>query len=296
MSAERATTLHVVSFEEAGECTLERIAREAVEGDRVLLLGPEAVAIRLRELGLHSSVEITRVGRVGGAFRKLPALSLGAQSVAYGPRARDVIDASMRLSGSPGDLPPWRPWHDGRRERLRRELGLAPAEFAVGVVGEPSEWIDMSFAIRALSMARVAGAPLRVVVSPRMPRIASLGAFFELAASGKPVVVDERIERPWDSYAALDAVILDEDGAASMPPECMGWRTPSSGGRAVAPQPMSPLPALWALSCGKPVFAHDSIDLGAHGGDPRVTRFSRDIAQLARELHARASSASAASR
>ena len=82
MSAERASTLHVVCFEEAGECTLEHIAREAAAGDRVLLLGPEAVAMRLRELGLPASVDITRVGRVGGAFRRLPAISLGAQSVA----------------------------------------------------------------------------------------------------------------------------------------------------------------------------------------------------------------------
>ena len=35
---------HVVSFEEAGECTLERIAREAQVGDEVMVLGPEAWA------------------------------------------------------------------------------------------------------------------------------------------------------------------------------------------------------------------------------------------------------------
>ena len=65
---------------------------------------------------------------------------------------------------------------------VRRELGLAQHEFALAIVGEPSEWVDPSFAIRAASMARVAGAPIRLLASPRTPRIAKLGASLPLYA------------------------------------------------------------------------------------------------------------------
>jgi hypothetical protein len=44
------------------------------------------------------------------------------------------------------------------------------------------------------------------------------------------------------------------------------------------------LPALWALSCGVPVFVHESIDLGARAAHPLVKRFGRDVAALARML------------
>jgi hypothetical protein len=93
---------------------------------------------------------------------------------------------------------------------------------------------------------------------------------------------------------------------ASIPTACAGWRGHGASlveQDALSPERMSPLPALWALACGKPALVHESIDLGAHASHPLVTRFASDVAQLAREIHARASctharasSASAASR
>jgi hypothetical protein len=292
MSDAPASTLHVVCFEEAGECTLERIAREARAGDRVLVLGPERFAERLRELGLDPSVEVRAVGRIGGAFRRMPALTLGARSVAYGPRARAVVDDRLCLAETPAALPPAPAWQEGRRERMRRELGIAPQEFAVLIAGEPSEWVDISFAIRALSMARAGGAPLRAVASPRTPRIAELGAFFESTVGARPIVVDACVDRPWECLPALDGVICDQDGLASIPTACAGWRGHGASlveQDALSPERMSPLPALWALACGKPALVHESIDLGAHASHPLVTRFASDVAQLAREIHARAS-------
>lgn len=296
MSGGRAPALHVVNFEESGDCTLERIARESQAGDRVLMLGPEAFAARLRELGIKPGVEVRVAGRSFGRFRDLPVVALGSGAVAHGLRARAAVDPSIPLAGPPESLPPVQPWTGERRARVRRELGLAAHDVALALVGEPCEWIDPSFAIRAASMARVAGAPLRLVCSPRTPRIEKLGQFFEQAAQGKPFIVDARIDRPWEIFPALDAIVTDQDGAATMPPECAGWRGLREGERSIPAQPMSPLPALWALACGIRAFVHASIDLGAHTEHALVARFADDVAQLAREIHAFASSASAASR
>lgn len=296
MAGGRSPALHVVNFEESADCTLERIARESQDGDSVLVLGPHAFAARLRGLGLRAGVEIRVVGRSAGRFRNLPVVGVGSAAIAHGVRARAAVDGSMKLAAVPGSLPPASAWTSERRARVRRELGLATNDFALAIAGEPSEWIDPSFAIRAASMARVAGAPLRLLASPRTPRIAKLGAFFEQAAQGKPVIVDERIDQPWEVFPALDAIVADQDGAATMPPECAGWRGLRDGARAIAPQPMSPLPVLWALACGIPAFVHASIDLGAHAEHALAHRFADDVAQLAREIQAFASSASAASR
>ncbi|MEY4117433.1 MAG: hypothetical protein RLZZ116_761 [Planctomycetota bacterium] len=296
MSGGRAPALHVVNFEESADCTLERIARESQDGDAVLVLGPQAFVARLRALGLPSGVEVQVVGRSAGRFRNLPIVGVGSGAIAHGVRARAAVDDALVLCGIPDALPPSQPWASERRARVRRELGLAAHEFALAMVGEPSEWVDPSFAIRAASMARVAGAPIRLLASPRTPRIAKLGAFFEQAAQGKPVIVDERIDRPWEVFPAVDAIVADQDGAATMPPECAGWRNLRDGERTIPAQPMSPLPALWALACGIPAFVHASIDLGAHGEHALVHRFADDVAQLAREIQAFASSASAASR
>ena len=296
MSGGRAPALHVVNFEESADCTLERIARESHHGDVVLVLGPEAFAARLRSFGLAPGVGIRIVGRSAGRFRKLPVVGIGSGALAHGLRARSAVDESMKLAGVPESLPPTSPWTSEHRARVRRALGLAAHEFALAIAGEPSDWIDPSFTIRAASMARVAGVPIRLLASPRTPRIAKLGGFFEQAALGQPIIVDERIDRPWEIFPALDAIVADQDGAATMPPECMGWRRLRDGERAIPAQPMSPLPALWALACGIPVFVHASIDLGAHAEHALVHRFIDDVAQLAREIQAFASSASAASR
>jgi len=296
MPVGRAPALHVVSFEESGDCTLERIARESQAGDGVLVLGPQVFAARLRQLGLDPAVEVGVAGRSFGRFRDLPATLPIRRAIAHGPRARAAFDESIPLAGAPDSLPSVQSWAVERRARVRRELGLGAHDFALALVGEPSEWIDPSFAIRAASMARVAGAPLRLVCSPRTPRIDKLGQFFEQAAQGKPFLVDERIDRPWEIFPAIDAVVADQDGAASMPPECSGWRGLREGERSIPAQRMSPLPALWALGCGLPAFVHASIDLGAHASHAMATRFADDVAHLAREVHAFASRASAASR
>ena len=157
MSGGRAPALHVVNFEESAECTLERIARESQDGDAVLLLGPQTFAARLHALGLRAGVEVRVVGRSAGRFRNLPVVGVGSGASAHGVRARAAVDESMKLAEVPESLPPAQPWASERRARVRRELGLAQHEFALAIVGEPSEWVDPSFAIRAASMARVAG-------------------------------------------------------------------------------------------------------------------------------------------
>ena len=305
--ARRPVTVHVVCFEEAGECTLERIAREAAPGDRVLVLGPERFALRLREFGLHDDVAVESIGRragrgygealrSGGAPRRRSASRdtdprTGGRTICYGRRALVEVPEGHSVA-VPDSLPAAPAVTPERRARIRRELGLGAGEFALLVAGDPAEWIDLSFASRACTMARVAGAPVRMVASPRSARIAEASGFFEQTAHGKPIVVDPRAERPWELLPALDGSLLDADGVGEQPVLCRGWRV----GGAVIPQPMSPLPALWSLAFGKPAAVHRAIDLGMHAAHPGVARFGDDVAELARAIHAFANSASAASR
>jgi len=275
---------HVVSFEEAGECTLERIAREAQVGDEVMVLGPEAWATELRALGLASGVAVERFARVGSEWRPVRTSTVGesaARWLCHGPQAKRLSDRRATLAQIDAVLPPKPQWPEGRRDRIRRELGLKPRERALLVAGEPSEWIDISFIARAVGMAVVGGAPLRVVLSPRVPRIAEIGSFLSRAAGVPPIVVDSRADRPWEILPALDGAIVDRDGGLDRPVECAGWRSGDWQRHAWA---VSPLPALWALSCGVPVCVHESIDLGARAWHPLATRFGRDVAGLARML------------
>lgn len=275
---------HVVCFEEAGECTLERIAREARVGDEVMVLGPEAWGTALRALGLAREIPIVRLYRLDNEWRLAQPLAESepaARTFGYGAQAKRIYGRGAMLAPIHDELPPRPQWPDGRRDRIRRELGIAPRERALLVAGEPSEWIDLSFIARAVGMAKVGGAPLRLVVSPRVPRIAEIGSFLSRAAGLAPVVIDARSDRPWEILPALDGAILDRDGGLERPVECAGWR---SGDWQRHAWSMSPLPALWALACGVPACMHESIDLGSRAAHPLVRRFGRDVAGLARLL------------
>ena len=281
---QQAAVQHVVCFEEAGECTLERIAREARAGDGVMVSGPEAWVEALRAFGLSREIPVARLGRADNIWRRIQPVTesqRAARWLCYGPQAKRLADRSAMLAPIREELPPKPQWPEARRARIRHELGIAARERAVLVAGEPSEWIDLSFIARAVGMAFVGGAPLRLVVSPRVPRIAEINGFLTKATGFAPLVVDARADTPWEILPALDAAIVDRDGAVERPGECAGWR---SGEWQRLAWSASPLPALWALSCGVPVFVHESIDLGARAAHPRVKRFGRDIAALARML------------
>ncbi|MFM7135359.1 MAG: hypothetical protein ACKO0W_13705 [Planctomycetota bacterium] len=306
----RRSTIRVVCFEEAAECTLARIAAEALPGDTVLALGPERWALDLPAFGLDPAVRLRSVGRstsLSGAWSadraleaELSARSDAPRLLAYGPRAaaivRDALGARkglpVDLAGVPEALPSAPVWPEGRRARIRRELGLAPHEFGVVIAGEPSEWIDPSFAMRAFAMARVAGVPLRPIFSPRTSGAAAASAFLARASGATGAIVDARVDRPWEILPAVEAAFVDADGALSRPVECAGWRS----GRIAATDSASPLPALWALACGRPLFMHASVELGAHASHPLVVRFVDDVAAVARAVQDFARSASTASR
>lgn len=306
MSAPSTGTVRIVCFEEAGECTLERVAREAVVGDRVVAIGPERWAIELRALGLAEGVEIGSIARAalpGGLRDALRRATGGSDSnavrlIAYGTRARGLAAASTDHPvdlAAVAPLPPEPHWPEGRRARIRRELGLAPGDFAMVIGGDPSEWIDPSFPTRAMAMARVAGVRLRTIASPRIPGIDRASEFFARATEGPGFIIDARADRPWELLPATEALVLEGDGLATRPSECGGWR---SFGREGARWDggVSPLPALWALACGRPALVHASVELGRHEGDPRIVRYDRDVAALARAIQDFATSASAASR
>ena len=279
-----AAVRHVVCFEEAGECTLERIAREARAGDAVLVLGPEAWVETLRAFGLSREIPVARLGRADNIWRPNQPVTdseRAGRTLCYGPGAKRLSDRQAMFAPIREELPPAPHWPETRHARIRHELGIAARERAVLVAGEPSEWIDLSFIARAVGMSIVGGAPLRLVVSPRVPRVAEINGFLTKATGFAPLVVDARADRPWEILPALDAAIIDRDGAVERPVECAGWR---SGEWQRLAWSASPLPALWALSCGVPVFVHESIDLGARAAHPLVKRFGRDVAALARML------------
>ena len=320
-----AATLHILCFEESSDCTLEHIARSAGAGDAVLVLGPTAFAQRLQSMGLASTISVRTCNRVGGMWRwsrvgqaleSEGACDTGARlRLTYGPLAQRICDEFGRNDISepnaaspysratvPLELPASVEWPQTQIARVRSELGLAPHEAAMLVTGEPSDWVDLSFASRAVAMARVGGANLRMVVSPNAVGIAKAQDFVAGASGGRGLIVDERAERPWEILPALDLAMMDHDGAEFAPVACRGRRScMRSFAEAIVPQRMSPLPALWALACATPVVLHESIELGAHRAHPLVTLFGADVAVLARSIHAiavapRATSASAASR
>jgi hypothetical protein len=347
----RPATRHVVCFEESGECTLERIAREAGEHDGVEILGPAAFAARIHAYAPKCAGAIEQIARIGGVnyamlalrraitarggprhwtelmpeptsltelrkhagedgsidlahdawFQAMPAfLQPDAVTVVHGPIAEALVIAhrqsgppsdddprdGLRRAGVPCALPPAPAWPEGRRARIRRELGLVPRDIAVLVGCERAETVDLSFLARAVGMAVVGGAAIRLVVSPATPRWQEIDAFLRGAANGKPIVVDARVERPWELLPALDACVLDRDGALERPDVCAGWRPPERLPRsaAAAGDAVSSLPALWSLACGVPALVQASIDLGAHAGHALVSRFDRDVAELARRL------------
>lgn len=307
MTDSDAARLHIVCFEEAGDCTLERVARESRDGDAVLVLGPEAWRERLHSFGLSRQVPVTALGRVGGAWlppRVAAALATidgdGARRtrLVYGPITWRWMSAcatvgaasavpSCVLASTPTELPPRPLWHEGRRARVRRELGLTRDGIVALLAGDPSEWVDLSYTARALAMIRVGGAHLRFVVSPCAAHIDKARAFLARAVHDESIIVDARADTPWELLPALDAVIVDRDGAIRAPLDCRGWRgadefapTTAEAGR------VSPLPALWGLACGLPVLAHDSVDLGVHAAHPLLARYDDDVARLARGLDA----------
>jgi hypothetical protein len=367
--------VHVVAHEECGPSTLARIAREARAGDSVLFFGPRSEAERLRDRRLPSplaiEVPVRAIPRVGGNWITVlpdarvlePGSALGSiveralsrwnaarhgvvdelrMPRFYGPRARALFSRLRPVEMGrdcdapvPGEPPPAVAWSDERRTRIRRELGLAPREVALVLAGDPSEWIDGSFVARAVGMAFVSGAPLRLVFSPRMPRVAELARFLVSATSSPAPIVDARADTPWELLPALDGAIVDADGRATQPVACRGLRSAelvveldgeldeeldeelesklaakprdrheSESVSGTPREVRSAQPALWAIASGRPAFVHASIDLGALASSPGVRRFGDSVAGFAHALGAfgrevqatRATSASAASR
>ena len=311
-------SVHVVSFEDCGDCTLRELARSTVSGDDVLVLGPEVFARRLVEFGLSRDVGLHRVGRCAGRWRqaeiakalqKLGGDSRGnRETVLHGCVTRQPLagcdvhpgerlvahpfagNEFTRVAGVPEVLPESAPAPENRRARLRRELGLAPFDIAILLANEPANWVDLGLVARAIGMAHVAlvgsGVRLRLIASPATPRVLERSRFLCDAVGAAEIILDARAERPWELLAAVDALLVDQDGLVTDPVSCAGDRCPAS--LAVGPMMPSPLPALWGLAAERPTFVHASISLGVHESGPRASlihRFADDVAALSRTFH-----------
>jgi hypothetical protein len=311
-------SVHVVSFEDCGDCTLRELARSTVSGDDVLVLGPEVFARRLVEFGLSRDVGLHRVGRCAGRWRQAE-IAKALQKLGGGSRgnratvlhgcvaraSRASCDAHAgellvahpvagneftRVAGIPEVLPELAPAPENRRARLRRELGLAPFDIAILLTNEPASWVDLGLVARAIGMAHVAlvgsGVRLRLIASPATPRVLERSRFLCDAVSAPEIILDARAERPWELLAAVDALLVDQDGLVTDPVSCAGDRCPAS--LAAGPMTPSPRPALWGLAAERPTFVHASISLGVHESGPRASlihRFADDVAALSRAFH-----------
>ena len=111
---------HGVCFEESGDCTLERIAREARKGDAVLVFGPTAWDETLREFGLATGVAVDRRARVAGVWRfdeRRAEQSHNVSTIAYGLQAWRIAGGAAVRAPLPSEVPNAPRWPDGRRAR-----------------------------------------------------------------------------------------------------------------------------------------------------------------------------------
>lgn len=309
--------LFVVAAEESGPSLWRSIAAVLAPDDALLVLGPEWCLERIIAYGLSREIHCHRLASVGGSWWLAAQLRPGMSAmwsgmhrvVAGGARAQRIMrslgcmECEVEVPRAAVSVAPIsvasRLVTDGssRGARIRREFGVADHERLVLLGGEPAEWTDARFVARAVGMAIVGGARLRMVVSPALPDIAAISSWIVHATGAAPMILDARAEEPWELHCAIDAMVIDCDGVGTAPIRCAGTRRnhPLDARWGLSDELgfVSPVSALDALAAGIPVIAHTTIELPAEHAQsavseslPRITRFNSDIAELCRALAA----------
>jgi hypothetical protein len=310
--------VHVFAAEEAGPATLRQLVRcangHAGSGDTVLIFGPASWVSRARKLGLSPEIEVVSVASVGGSWWLAARLGNRAradlfdsarQPVMYGARAQAIFQAFQ--STAPSLLsarefaqqraayaafePSALPMHQARRDRLRRAWQVGTHEVLVHLLAEPITWIDPRFVVRAIGMAAVGGARLRLLASPEIPRIEALTSWLSRATGMPPAILAREAEDLAEVADALDAVVVDADGIATDPAITAGARSrhplDTLMGLDDSVGAPSILPALEAVATGIPLLVHRSYAISdcvgqdvSSDGSARVMQFDQDVAEL----------------
>ncbi|MDI9404163.1 MAG: hypothetical protein QM516_09850, partial [Limnohabitans sp.] len=281
----------------------------------VLIFGPTAWASQVRAAGLAPDLEVATIASVGGswwlaarlAFRASAAIRASEVSpVFYGPRARAVfqafrsaeaarvcVDASVSLASNPFAT---FSLNRARRDRLRRAWGVGQQDIVVHLLMEPITWMDARFVARAIGMAAVGGARLRLLASPKIPRIHAISSWLVGATGMPPVLLHHEAEDLALVADAVDAVVVESDGLATDPAITAGARSHHPLDALIGLDETvgypSIFPALEAARSGIPLLVHRSYELrddrsqtGAlndHGLNPRtpIMYFDDDVAEL----------------
>jgi hypothetical protein len=256
-----------------GPCT-QRLAAQAIarmasmnwlEHD-VLVVGTHADVIAAATCGLRADGSIWPLGgargrtlaAVGGLRRWFAAAhqagvapqlahawsaSAGAlAAVALPELPRVVTPRPLAVDGDPRMMTP----RDAVRERWKREEGINPDEFVLGLLGEPAHIFDAREAMHVGARTGLSSRRVRMIMSGRALGRSEQQRFLALLALDQVIVQDEAITRPWEVLLGLDAALV---------------MAPVAGRKAWASSMLSSLPALLAQAAGVPIIAEADAPL-----------------------------------
>ncbi len=261
---------HLIHAKCAGLVGLERLAKFAQRNDRCLLIGNRADAEFLGSTGCVARIECLPSGVWQGYRRWMLArsdqrgrwIAWDAEAASLAPRAHR-IEVSEILALAPIHRHEMAP---EARSASRKALGVREDELLVGLLCNAPTSADVFNAASVVSFLACQRVPVRLLVHPKMSRLALSKRHFDCMGVGRMLLVNEMIEQPWKCAPLLDAAMLD---ACAPTRGCA--RAPSS------------LPAVWTLTQGVPTLVHASIDLPTACED-RAIRFTDDRMHAIRAL------------
>jgi hypothetical protein len=159
------------------------------------------------------------------------------------------------------------------RESLRAEWDADDDVLVVGLAGPEPAWTDYRRAADVAGIAAVRGTRVRLIGHPDTARAWRTQRWMEeVGLARNPLLVDERISRPWEVLAGLDVGLALGDGVRTAGAEAGGrrWSTLTSRGAGQATVMATPsIGALWFARSGLPVLVEEgAIDpelVGAEG-------------------------------
>jgi hypothetical protein len=192
---------------------------------------------------------------------------------------------------------------------IREAWGADDDTLVVGVVGPEPTWTDYRRAADVVGIAAVRGANVLLVGHPSCARAdRSRRWMTEVGLRHNPLLVDERMARPWEIAHALDVGLVLGDGVRTAGGEAGGRRW-SGRGLTIAPARFlaectgpsvvlatPALPALWLARAGVPLLIESgAIEPELVGGSGDATfdvgdplRATRAVLEWAREPAIRA--------
>ena len=120
------------------------------------------------------------------------------------------------------------------REAIRAPLKVDDDTLLVAALADPPGAVEALDALMAVGLAREAGRLVLVVISPNARRVGRAQRLVESLSRGRRMIVDERIDRPWELLGGCDAALVIRAG----------------------------LSAAWAMAAGLPIVAPATPEIG----------------------------------